>query len=155
MNEPTNPDPATDQDPGTPVPPTPQAPDCLSCEFRKNALKYAAEHEGGQPPGGAPKTRLIDEIRKLQIPARAKAELLLLCARAKKLGRKILNFLMRHRHLGEASVLGAVVAYLLCFIPIFGGFMALIALSMSVASGVIRELREDLAALFEAEAAHA
>jgi hypothetical protein len=76
---------------------------------------------------------------------------LLLCARAKKLGREILRFLKRHRHLGEASVLGAFVCYALCFIPWIGGFLGLIALGMSVASGVLRELREDLAALFAAD----
>jgi hypothetical protein len=94
---------------------------------------------------------LIDEIRKLQIPARAKAELAILCARAKELGIKILKFLKRHRHLGEASVIGALVAYMLCFIPWVGGFLALVALGLSLASGVVRELREDLATLFAAE----
>jgi hypothetical protein len=155
MNESTNPDPNQDQDQGTPVPPTSQAPDCLSCEFRKKALEYATEPKADQPSGGTRKARLIDEIRRLQIPARCKAELALLCARAKKLGKHILSLLKRHRHLGEAAVLGSIICYALCFIPWIGGFLGLVALGMSVASGVLRELREDLAALFTAETTYA
>jgi hypothetical protein len=134
MNESTR-DPVTDQK---------NTPDCEACPFRRKAMEDA---EKSQTPKG--RRRLIDEIRNLDIPARAKAELAaLLCSRARVLGCKILRFLKRHRHLGEAAVMGAVVAYLLCHIPLIGGFLALIALGMSVAGGVLRELREELAALF-------
>jgi hypothetical protein len=152
MNEPTNPDPATDQNPEAPTQGSPepkaQAPDCEHCPFRIKAMEDAGKTT---PPQGSGRRRLIDEIKALDIPARCKAELALLCARAKELGIQAFRFLRRHRHLGEAAVLGAFVAYALCFIPWIGGFLALVALGLSLASGVVRELREDLAALFAAE----
>ena len=117
-------------------------PDCESCPYRLKAMADNANET---------KTRLIDEIRKLDIPNRCKAELAILCARSRKLGIQILRFIRRHRHLGEAAILGAIIAYLLCFIPWVGGFLALIALAISIMGGVIRELREDLAALFAVE----
>ncbi len=151
MNEPTNPDPATNQNPGTPVPPAPQAPDCLHCEFLKIALEYAAEHKAGQPPGGAPKTRLIDEIRRLDIPARCKAELAMLCVHGRELVRKILCFIRRHHHIAESILLGAAISWLLAYLPIIGGFLSLVSLATSVAIGMVKELREQLAALFAAD----
>jgi hypothetical protein len=141
MSELTNPDPATDQN-------TP--PDCETCPFRRKAMEDA---ENKKPPKG--QRRLIDEIKDLNIPARAKAELAILCARAKSLGAQVLKFIRRHRALGEAAVLGSIVCYALCFIPWIGGFLGLVALGMSVASGVLRELREDLAALFSMEPVYA
>ena len=149
-----NQDPATDQDPEAPAQGSPepkaQAPDCENCPFRKQALD-AEKAKAGQPPEGAPKTRLIDEIRRLDIPARCKAELALLCVRAKDLGLKVLRFIRRHRHIAESILLGAAIGWLLCYIPIIGGFLSLVALATSVAAGMVKELREQLAALFEAE----
>ena len=130
----------------------PKTPDCLSCEFRKKALEYAAEHKDGQPPGGAPKTRLIDEIRKLDIPGRAKAELAILCVRSKELGRAILRCLARHRHIAESILLGSIIGFLLAnYVPLIGGFLSLVALATAVTIGMVKELREQLAALFAAE----
>jgi hypothetical protein len=138
MNETINTDPATSQ--------TNSSPDCESCPFRRKAI---ADAENSKTPKGH--RRLIDEIKDLEIPARAKAELALLCARAKELGRKIIRFIKRHRHLGESAVLGAVIAYLLCYVPFIGGFLALVALGLTVAAGVLRELKDSLAALFAAD----
>jgi hypothetical protein len=143
MNESTH-DPATDQTPGATVPPT-SSPDCGTCPFRRKAMEDADK----TPPKG--NRRLIDDIRALDIPARAKAELALLCTKARELGRKIIRFMKRHRHLGEAAVLGAVIAYLFCHIPIIGGFLALVSMALSVATGVLMELKESLAALFAAD----
>jgi hypothetical protein len=123
----------------------------LNCEFRKQALEYAEKAKAGQASGGAAKTRLIDEIRRLDIPARCKTEIALLCVRAKDLGLKVLRFIRRHRHIAESILLGAAIGWLLCYIPIIGGFLSLVALATSVAAGMVKELREQLAALFAAE----
>jgi hypothetical protein len=127
------------------------APDCENCPFRKQALENAEKAKSGQPTSGTPKPRLIDEIRRLDIPARCKAELALLCVRAKDLGLKVLRFIRRHRHIAESILLGAAIGWLLCYIPIIGGFLSLVALATSVAAGMVKELREQLAALFAAE----
>ena len=59
------------------------------------------------------------------------------------------RFIERHRQFGEAMLLGAVLAYGLAHIPWVGGFLALCALVTAAAIGVLKELREDIAALFE------
>jgi hypothetical protein len=91
---------------------------------------------------------VIDHIRQLNIPQKAKAEMLLLWTRAKKLVEGIIRFIARHRHFGEAVLLGAALAWLLAHVPYIGGFLALCALVTAAAIGVMRELREDLDQLF-------
>lgn len=95
------------------------------------------------------KCRIIEEIRRLDIPAKAKAELLLLWTRAQRLVEAIIRFIQRHRQFGEAILLGAIIAYLLAHIPWIGGFLALCALVTAAAIGVLKELREDIASLFQ------
>ena len=91
---------------------------------------------------------IIDRIKKLDIPAKAKAELLLLWTRAHRLVEAVLRFVERHRQFGEAMLLGAVIAWLLAHIPWIGGFLAVCALVTAAAIGVLKELREDIASLF-------
>lgn len=91
---------------------------------------------------------IVDRIRQLNIPARAKAELLLLWQRARRLVEAILRFIDRHRSFGEAMVLGAILAYLLAHIPWIGNFLALCTLVTAAAIGVLKELREDITDLF-------
>jgi uncharacterized protein involved in cysteine biosynthesis len=98
-----------------------------------------------------PKCKLIDEIRRLNLPAKIKAELTLLASQAKGLVLAMLRFLKRHQHFAEALLLGALVAYLLTHIPWIGGFLALCALVTAAAIGVARELKEDLTTFFAAE----
>lgn len=93
---------------------------------------------------------VINRIRRLNIPQRAKEQLFLLYSRARKLVSGILRFLERHRRFGESVLLGALVAYLLSRIPWIGGFLALCALVTSAALGLLRELREDIDSLFAA-----
>ena len=92
---------------------------------------------------------IIDRIKKLDIPAKAKAELLLLWTRAQRLVEAILSFIEHHRQFGGAMLLGAIIAYLLAHIPWIGGFLALCALVTAAAIGVLKELREDIASLFQ------
>jgi hypothetical protein len=92
---------------------------------------------------------VVDRIRQLQIPRRAKAELLLLWTRAKRLVEGILKFIERHRQFAEAVLLGALIAFLLAQVPWIGGFLALCALVTATAVGVMKELREDIAKLFD------
>lgn len=92
---------------------------------------------------------IIEDIRKLDIPAKAKAELVLLWHKAQKLVEAIIRFLQRHREFGHAILLGAIVAWLLSQIPWIGGFLALCALVTAAAIGVLKELREDIASLFQ------
>jgi len=92
---------------------------------------------------------IIDRIKRLNIPARAKAELLMLYHRAQNLGQKILSFIERHRAFTEAMLLGALAAYLLAHIPWIGGFLALCALITAAAIGVMKQLHEDLTDFFE------
>jgi len=93
---------------------------------------------------------IIDRIKKLDIPARAKAELLMMWARAKGLVERILKFLERHREFAEAMLLGTIAAFLLANIPWIGGFLALCALVTAAAVGVLKEIRSDLEQLFQA-----
>ncbi len=149
MND-INQDPATDQDPeahaqGSPEPKA-QAPNCETCPFR---LKAMSDAENSKTPKGH--RRLIDEIKDLEIPARAKAELAMLCVHGRELVRRVLRFIRRHRHIAESILLGTVIGYLLCFVPRIGGFLSLVALATSVAAGMVKELREQLAALFAAD----
>ena len=97
------------------------------------------------------KFKFIDELRKLDIPAKAKADLAMLYSQAKKLARAILRFIKSHRQFGEAMLMGAIVAFLLSKVPIIGGFLALCALVTAAAIGLMRELREDLTKFFEVE----
>ena len=97
--------------------------------------------------------KIIDKIRSLNIPAKAKAELVLLWHKARRLVEAIISFLQRHRAFGEAILLGAIIAYLLAHIPWIGGFLALCALVTAAAIGVLKELREDIASLFEIQPA--
>jgi hypothetical protein len=95
------------------------------------------------------KCTIIEEIKKLDIPAKAKAELLMLWHKARKLVEGIIRFIQRHREFGEAILLGALIAFLLSQIPWIGGFLALCALITAAAIGVLKELREDIATLFQ------
>jgi hypothetical protein len=92
---------------------------------------------------------IIDRIKKLDIPARAKAELLMLWHRAKQLVARILAFLDSHREFTEAMLLGAIAAFLLSQIPWIGGFLALCALVTAAAVGVLKQIHADLTQLFE------
>ena len=84
-----------------------------------------------------------------QIPAKAKAELLMLWHRARRMVEAAIRFIQRHREFGEAILLGAIIAYLLSQVPWIGGFLALCALVTAAAIGVLKELREDIAGLFQ------
>ena len=91
---------------------------------------------------------VISRIRKLNIPQKAKAELLLLWTRARRLVEGILRFICRHRQFGEALLMGAILAYLLSHAPYIGTLLACTALITAAAIGVMKELREDLNQLF-------
>jgi hypothetical protein len=97
------------------------------------------------------KCKFIDEIRKLDIPSKCKAELLMLYSKCRRLALAIIKFLMTHKRFGEAVILGCIVAFLLTRIPWIGGFLALCALVTAAAMGLMRELREDLTKFFDAE----
>ena len=94
------------------------------------------------------KFKFIEEVKRLDIPAKAKAELLMLWHRARTVAEGIVRFIQRHREFGEAILLGALIAFLLSQIPWIGGFLALCALVTAAAIGVLKELREDIAGLF-------
>jgi hypothetical protein len=97
------------------------------------------------------KCKFIDEIRKLKIHSKCKAELLMLYAKCRRLALAIIKFLMKHRRFGEAVILGCIVAFLLTRIPWIGGFLGLCALVTAAAMGLMRELREDLTKFFDTE----
>jgi len=95
--------------------------------------------------------KFLDEIRKLDIPSKCKAELAMLYAKCKRLALAVIKFLMMHRRFGEAMILGCIVAFLLTRIPWIGGFLGLCALVTAAAMGLMRELREDLTKFFDTE----
>ena len=97
------------------------------------------------------KRKFIEDIKKLKIPSRCKAELALLYARYRRLAAAIIRFLKTHRRFGETMALGCVIAYLLAQVPLLGGFLSLVALVTSAAVGLMRELREDLTRFFDIE----
>ena len=92
---------------------------------------------------------IIDRIKKLDIPARAKAELLMLWHRSKRIVERILQFLERHREFAEAMLLGAIAAFLLAHIPWLGCFLALCALVTAAAIGILKEIRSEIEQLFQ------
>ena len=92
--------------------------------------------------------KIIERISRLDIPAKAKAELLMLWRRANRLAEAVISFVRAHRRFGEAMVLGTVIAYLLSRVPWIGAFLALCSLVTFAAIGLLKELREDLAQLF-------
>ena len=92
---------------------------------------------------------IIDRIKRLNIPSRAKAELLMLWHQAKRLVERILQFLERHREFAESMLLGAIIAWLLAHIPWIGMFLGLCALVTCAAIGVLKEIRSDLDQLFQ------
>jgi hypothetical protein len=95
--------------------------------------------------------KFFDEIRKLKVPSKCKAELLMLYAKCRRLAAAIVRFIKRHRRFGEAMILGCIVAFLLAQVPWLGGFLALCALVTAAAIGLMNELREDLTKFFDAE----
>lgn len=92
---------------------------------------------------------IIDRIKRLDIPAKAKAELLMLYNRARSLGERILQFIERHKEFTEAMLLGAIAAYILAHVPWIGSFLALCTLITAAAIGVMKQMHEDLTQLFE------
>lgn len=92
---------------------------------------------------------IVDRIRRLDIPARAKAELLMLWHQSRRLVERILAFLESHREFTHALLLGGIVAFLLSQIPWIGGFLALCALITFAAIGVMKQVHADLTRLFE------
>lgn len=95
--------------------------------------------------------KFIDDIRKLKIPSKCKAELAMLYAKCKRLAAAIVRFIKAHKKFGDAMVLGCVVAWLLSQVPLIGGFLSLVALVTSAAIGLMNELREDLTKFFDIE----
>lgn len=91
----------------------------------------------------------LDEIRRMDLPAKAKAELIKLWHRARNLVTAIVRFIQRHREFSEAMVLGAIIAFLLSKIPWIGQFAALCALVTAAAVGVLMELRSAINRLLE------
>jgi hypothetical protein len=95
--------------------------------------------------------KFIDELVRLDIPSKCKAELTLLYSKCQRLASAIVRFIKRHRRFGEAMILGCIVAYLLSQVPWIGGFLALCGLVTAAAIGLMNELREDLTKFFDAE----
>ena len=92
---------------------------------------------------------IIDRIKQLNIPARAKSDLLMLWHKARNLAEKILAYLEHHREFAESILLGAIVAFVVAHIPWIGGFLALCTLVTAAAIGVMRQLRRDLEVFFQ------
>ncbi len=92
---------------------------------------------------------IVDRIKRLDLPARAKAELMMLWHRCKRLVEKILAFLEAHKEFTEAMLLGAIAAFLLAQIPYIGGFLALCSLVTAAAIGLLKQIHADLTQLFE------
>jgi hypothetical protein len=92
--------------------------------------------------------KIIKRIQALQIPQRAKADLLLLWTYAKELAEQIVAFVRRHSHLSECLVLGALVAFLVGQLPLIGGLLALMALVTAAAVGLLTELQAEMEKVF-------
>lgn len=92
--------------------------------------------------------KIIARIRALNIPQRAKADLLLLWSCSSRLVEKIIAFIKRHTHLTECLVLGAIVAFLVGQVPFIGGFFALMTLVTAPAVGLMSELQRELETVF-------
>jgi hypothetical protein len=95
------------------------------------------------------KCQFFNQVASLDLPAKAKAELVMLWHRARTVAEGIIRFIERHKEFAEAVLIGAIMAFLVSKIPWIGGFLALCTLITSAAIGVLRELRESIASLFE------
>jgi len=95
--------------------------------------------------------KIIDEIKRLNLPTKVKAELLILATRARNLVLKILAFIRKNRHIAEAMVLGSIIAFLLAHLPWIGGFLALCALTTAAAWGLMKQVEVDILDLFASE----
>ena len=91
---------------------------------------------------------IVDRIKRLDIPPKCKAELLMIWHRARILGERILSFIEHHQELSEALLIGAIMAFLLAHIPWIGGLLALCALVTATAIGLMKQMRSDLEQLF-------
>jgi len=91
---------------------------------------------------------IVNEIKELNIPAKVKAELLMLWFKCREIVEKILAFIRRHKDLAECLILGAIVAFLLSQLPWLGNFLALLALVTSAAVGLMLEMRNALMQVF-------
>jgi len=84
-----------------------------------------------------------NRIKALDLPGRVKRELLALWRSARRLVEAILCFLARHRHFTHCLLLGAIVCWLLCTIPLaIAHFLGLLALIGCAAIGLAQELQE-------------
>lgn len=91
----------------------------------------------------------IGILKRLQgITAKVKAELFMLFKATRDIAIRVIRFLQRHAHLGRCLILGAIMAFLLSFIPWVGGLLALVALVTCAAVGVMNELRSELELTF-------
>lgn len=90
----------------------------------------------------------VKEIKELDLPARVKAELLRMYFKMREVAIAILEFLKRHKQLGECLALGAIVAFLLAQLPFLGSFLALLALVTASAVGLMLEMRNYLTQIF-------
>ena len=94
---------------------------------------------------------LFEDIRRLRVCARVKAELVILATRARTLVVRMLNFIRRNSRFCEAILLGSLVAYLLAHVPLIGGLLALCALVTAAAWGLMKQMEADISALFASE----
>jgi hypothetical protein len=95
------------------------------------------------------KLQFIEQLKSMDIPARAKADLLLLWHKARTVAEGIVRFIQRHHRFAQSMILGAIIAYAVAHVPWIGGLLAACALVTSAAIGVLHELRESIAELFE------
>jgi hypothetical protein len=93
-------------------------------------------------------SKAFEEIRKMDLPGKVKAELMMLWAKFRSIGDKIMAFIRRHKDLAECLLLGAIVAFLIGQVPWLGGFLALLALVTAASVGLMLEMRNYLMAMF-------
>ena len=91
----------------------------------------------------------FNAINRMNLAAKVKAELFKFWTCFRNVGNKIIAFIKRHKHLSEALLLGAIVAFLCSQMPGIGGFLALLALVTSAAVGLMLELRDSLNSMFD------
>lgn len=94
-------------------------------------------------------SEIWQRIQSFDLPKRIRGELMSLWHSAKRLVEAILKFMASHRHFAHCVLLGAIMCFLLCMVPIaIAHHLGLMALVTCGAIGLMQDLRDSMKAAF-------
>lgn len=88
-------------------------------------------------------------IQAFDLPRRVKGELIALWHSARRLVEAILRFMAKHNHFTHCVLLGAIVCWLLCMMPVaIAQYLGLMALVCCASIGLMQDMRDSLSREF-------